>query len=166
VLQDFTANAVPNIGKRVAETWLSNCRKLSREGRYNCDARAHWHVLCENHGVQVARPLQTSCRNTRRARQSHFSTMAYTLQKSGEPVAKALCRRSGLPLRRARASAALTTKCDLKTRIRTHVNHGSATSGFLRQRCCRTMTFKLQNYCKRVAEFLSGWVAVGYDTLV
>jgi hypothetical protein len=77
-----------------------------------------------------------------------------------------LYRRSGHPLRRARSSAALTTKCDLKTRIRTHVSHGSATSGFLRQRCCRTMTFLLQNYKERVAKVLSGWVAVGYETLV
>jgi hypothetical protein len=81
------------------------------------------------------------------------------LQRSSEPAAKVHCRRSGLPLSHARSSAALTTKCDLKTRIRTHVSHGSATSEFLRQRCCRTMTFALQNYCKHVAVSPLGWVA-------
>jgi hypothetical protein len=73
-------------------------QKNTREARYNCDAQAGALASAlRKNGVRIARPLQTCCRNTRRALQRHFLTMAYMLQKSSKPAAKAHCRRSGLP---------------------------------------------------------------------
>jgi hypothetical protein len=132
LLQEYMAGVAKSVRIHcihVAETLLSSCRKLTRDGHFNCDARAGaFACALRKHGVRVTKQLQTCCRNTSRARESDFETMAYTLQRSGEPVAKVHCRRSGFLLRRASSSAALTIKCDFKTRIRTYVSHGSATS--------------------------------------
>jgi len=48
VLQEFTANAVPNLCKHNAETWMSICRKTPAKGAITTmHERAHWQVLCE-----------------------------------------------------------------------------------------------------------------------
>jgi len=57
VLQEFTANAVPNLCKQFAETWLSNRSKNTREGRYNCDARAGASACA------LRNPLRAHCAN-------------------------------------------------------------------------------------------------------
>jgi hypothetical protein len=49
--------------------------------------REHWLVLCENHCECVAKPLQTSCRNTLLLLQGRFEIMANMLQSCCNEVA-------------------------------------------------------------------------------
>jgi hypothetical protein len=134
------ASALRNLGENIAKPFRMHCRmtwqryykteanKLQSPGRTDTEScqRMALYLLCaravlalalasalRKPGEIIAKSLQMCCRMMRQARQRHFETLANKLQRPGEPIAKVHCCRSGLPVRRARSSAAPTTKCEL-----------------------------------------------------